>query len=159
MRFLSLIFIAVFFMSNSCRKNPLPEYYFTCKINGQEYIPNGCANCITCLVLGDTTFILGGNRGFEALVIGIIKLDRVPISQEIYLLNDNPQQGATYKNSTTTYDKYETDQSHIGRLQISDLNRADKIISGNFFFKAYNSFRNDSVNVTDGRFRLKYTTY
>ncbi len=63
-----------------------------------------------------------------------------------------------YYNSTLVNDIFETDSAHVGFLKIDNLDKVQRIIKGTFYFKAYNSYRNDSVNVTDGKFRLKYTT-
>jgi hypothetical protein len=155
-----LIFLPVIFFSlifATCKKQPdtSNDFYFHCKINGEMYIP-GLGNDLTCELLGDTTFLLGGNIGFRTLAMGIIKLDRHPIITSIYILNNNLQQKAYYKNSTILNDKYETDSSHPGELHINTLDKTNKIIQGTFFFKAYNAFRNDSVSVTDGTFRLHY---
>ena len=109
--------------------------------------------------MGDTVLLLEANRGFEALGMGIIKLDRIPITQSTHILDGVPQHSADYKFSTTTYDIYRTDSTHTGELFIEALDKPSKIIKGRFYFKAYNAYRNDSVNVTHGMFRLKYTDY
>ena len=152
--FFTLIFV-------SCKKDPTPDNnypYFQCKINGQTYIPNNCANCVTCSILGDTTFLLGGNAGFQALDIGIIKLDKIPISETTYVLNNNLQQNGTYDISPLVNDIYKTDATHAGQLTITTLDKTKRTIQGTFYFKAYNTYRNDSVSVTDGKFRLNYDT-
>ncbi len=160
-KILTLFIIALVTLAASCKKTTDPgpdDFYFQCKIDGSSYIPNSCANCITCSILGDTTFLLGGNAEYEALLIGVIKLDHSQIAILNYVLNANLQQKATYKNSTVTTDRFDTDATHTGLLEIISLDKTNRIIKGNFYFKAYNSYRNDSVNVTDGKFRLKYTT-
>ena len=53
-------------------------------------------------------------------------------------------------------DIYKTDSRHTGELQITTLDKTNKIIQGTFCFKAYKALRNDSVSVTDGTFRLHY---
>ena len=155
---IALFLTALITISASCKKTKDPDpnsFYFQCKINGQDYIP-GLGNDLTCELLGDTTFLLGGNIGFQTLAMGIIKLDRIPISTSIYILNNNLQQKAYYKNSTIVSDKYETDSLRSGELNIIILDKTNKIIQGTFFFKAYNAYRNDSVSVTNGTFRLHY---
>lgn len=73
-RFLAIILSLFVLTSAQCKKNtPLPEFYFSCKVDGQEYIPNGCANCRVAKLLEDTTILINGNRGFETIGIGIIK--------------------------------------------------------------------------------------
>ncbi len=67
--------------STQCKKSPaLSEFYFRCNVDGQEYRPNGCANSRVARLLGDTTFLFNGNKGFESILIGVIKLDHLPIS-------------------------------------------------------------------------------
>ena len=156
---IALFLTALITISASCKKTTDPgsnDFYFRCKIDGQTYIPNSCANCITCAILGDTTFLLGGNAGFDAIAIGIIY--KPAITQKTYNLNSNIANGGTYKNSTITNDRFDTDSLHFGQLQIITLDKTNKIIEGTFHFNAYNSYRNDSVSITDGKFRWKYTT-
>ncbi|MBY0482733.1 MAG: hypothetical protein K2Q21_15370 [Chitinophagaceae bacterium] len=143
---------------SSCKKEILPEFYFHCNVNGQEYIPNNCANCRVAKLLGDTTFLINGNRGFETISIGIIKLDRININIDTYGLDGRLNQNGIYKNSTTVSDKYITDSTHTGNLTILSLDKTNKIISGTFSFNGYNSVQNNSVSITEGVFRLEYTT-
>ena len=161
MKYKFLLISSLFFITltaNKCKKEPaFPDFYFRCKVDGQDYRPNGCANCLTCTILGDTTFLLGANRGYEVVGIGIIKLDHSLISAISYNLDQNPQQRAFYKNSTTVTDRYDTDSMHVGSLQILSLDKSTKIISGIFSFQAYNPIQNKTVSVTEGKFRLQYT--
>jgi len=153
-----LVIISIITISASCKKNTDPDpnsFYFQCKINGQTYIP-GLGNGLTCEILADTTLLLGGNIGFESVDIGIIKLDKISITVTTYILNNNLQQNGFYDNSPLVNDIYKTDSTRTGELNITTLDKANKIISGTFYFKAYNSYRNDSVSVTDGKFRLHY---
>lgn len=153
---LTALFFSLIFAT--CEKNPIPDpngLYFRCKINGKLYIPNSCANCITSTILKDTIFILGGNSGYETLGIGIN--DNTQIKVTTYILSDFIGRQGDYKNSTLTNDRYFTDANHTGQLQITTLDKTNKIIEGTFYFKAYNPYRNDSISVTDGVFRLKYT--
>ena len=139
-----------------CKKDVLPEFYFRCKVDGQDYRPNGCTNCITCTILGDTIFLLGGNRGFETLGMGIRDLNG--ITKGAYNLNEIRGRKADYKNSIIVDDRYFTDANHVGKLEITSVDKQINIISGTFFFNAYNSYRRDTVIITEGKFRLKYTT-
>lgn len=156
---LPVIFFNLIFFT--CKKDSAPDNnypYFKCKVNGQTYIPNNCANCLTCTIYQDTIFLLGANAGFEALGIGVINFTAQPIVATTYILNDNPRQSGDYDNSPLVNDIYKTDVTHTGQLQITTLDTTNRIIKGTFYFKAYNSYRNDSVSVTDGDFYLKYTT-
>ncbi len=144
----------------TCKKedNPVTEnLYFKCKLNGQDYIPSNCANCLQCEILHDTTFILGGNTGFQTLGIGIN--DGQGIKVISYTLNEVIGRRGDYKSSTIANDRYFTDASHVGLLTISSLDKTKKIITGTFSFTAYNAIQNNTVNITEGSFRLKYTDY
>ena len=152
------LMLAPFFLCSKCNKNDaLPEYYFRCKIDRQDYRPNSCANCMTAQILGDTVIMLQANRDLEALTIGVIH--KPSIQATSYLLNGDIGSRGTYKYSTTVNDRYFTNTTHTGVLLINSINKENKIVSGTFYYKAYNSYNNDSINITDGKFRLKYTDY
>lgn len=141
----------------SCKKENSNSFYFKCKVNGDEYVPNRCANCITCTILRDTIFLLGGNRDFETLGIGLNKTSGINIGS--YILNEKSSAKGDYKNSTAPIDRYYTDSGRTGMLNITQIDKTNKIIKGDFYFKAYNAFRNTEINITQGSFRLEYTTY
>ncbi len=152
------ILIALIYLNSQCSKDSSPTgFYFQCKVNGQNYIPDGCANCLTCDLLGDTVLLLGANKGFEAIGIGIIKLNRIPITVTSYDLNQNPQQNADYDNSPLVNDIYKTDSLRTGQLTISMIDKSSKTISGTFYFKAYNAYNDSVVNTTEGSFYLHYS--
>ncbi len=161
MRNLLYLLIATVLLSASCHKqDPNPaQYYIRCKIDGQDYLPNNCANCMRGQILGDTTFLMNANAGFESVAIGVIKLDKVPIAVTSYILNDNPQQNGVYDNSPQVNDIFKTDATRTGLLNITTLDKPNKIVSGTFYFQAYNPVQNKTVNITNGEFRLKYTDY
>ena len=108
-------------------------------------------------LLGDTVFLMNANAGFESVSIGIIKLDKVPITTTTYILDANKQQDGVYDNSPLVDDIFRTDSTHTGKLTITALDKANMIISGTFNFKAYNKVQNKTVTISNGRFRLKYT--
>jgi hypothetical protein len=155
---LLLLSFFIILCSNNCKKAPpLGDFYFRCKVDGHDYIPNNCANCTQCDFLGDTTLILGGNRGFETLGIGLN--DVSGIKPATYDLNNVLGRRGDYKNSTLVDDRYFTDSTRTGEIIINSIDINNKVISGTFYFKAYNAFRADSVNVTDGKFRLQYNNH
>ncbi|MBA2498629.1 MAG: hypothetical protein H0V30_02780 [Chitinophagaceae bacterium] len=86
MRHLILIFDASFCLVAACNKEHLPEFYFLCKVDGKEYVPDNCGNCTTGKILQGTILIRGGNRGFETLGIGIN--DNRGIKVGDYVLNE-----------------------------------------------------------------------
>jgi hypothetical protein len=161
MKYLIILFACVFCLAASCNKEHLPEYYFKCKVNGQEYMPDNCANCTTADLIGDTTFIFGGNKGIEAIAIGVKDLNG--ISVKVFLLNhlnlQNKGGGAIYKNTTSTIDQFKTDSIRTGQFNITTIDKTNKIIAGTFFFEAFNAVQNKTVNISEGKFRLQYKIY
>lgn len=109
-------------------------------------------------LLGDTTLLINGNAGYESIAIGIINMTGRPIIATSYVLNDNPRYGADYKNSTTTNDKFDTDATWTGQLVITSLDKINHFVIGTFYFQAFNPVQNKIVDITEGQFRLKYTT-
>ena len=157
MKYLKYVIILICPLLLFCNKEHLPEYYFMCKVNGQEYIPNKCANCIQAEILEDTILMLRGNRDFETLGIGII--DSYGIKVGTYLLNESNGRRGDYKFTPATNDRYFTNDVNRGQLTITAIDKVNSIIVGNFSFKAYNSLRNEVVDIIDGRFRLIYRKY
>ncbi len=154
------IFFIILCATNCKKETPLGDFYFRCKLNGQDYIPNNCANCNQCDFLGDTTFFLGGNRGFEAIAVGYNDLNGIKEGSYLLAIFMNPKGGnGIYKNSTLTDDIYKTDSFRSGKLEIKSMNKVNKIITGTFYFKAYNDYTKDEVNITQGKFRLKYNDH
>ena len=90
MRQLIFILAASFCLAAACNKEHLPEYYFKCKVNGQEYVPDNCANCRTADILGDTLLILGANRFVEAIALDGLEY---PLKEKTYNLTSKRSLG------------------------------------------------------------------
>lgn len=156
---LFLLPIASLLIAGSCNKEHLPEYYFKCKVDGQEYVPDNCANCMTRTILGDTLLILGANRYVESIGIDVLEY---PLKEKSYILKEkrNISGGtADYDNTIgNPPDIFRTDSLRTGQLTITTLDKTNKIIAGTFSYEAYNAVQNKSVKVTEGKFRLQYKT-
>lgn len=151
-----MILIGLSSIFATCRRNPLPDpnsFYFIAKLNGQDYVPSNCANCLKAQVLGDTVFLMNANAGFETILVGVTKKPSFIIGN--YTLN-SPSSGGAYKNSTTPTDRYDTDATRTGQLVITEVDKVNKIVAGTFYFQAYNPVQNATVNITEGSFRLQY---
>ena len=147
--------IAVLFLFSTCRKEePLPDYYIRCKIDGEDYWPNKCANCMRGQLLGDTVFMMNANAGFQSVLLGVINKPSFVLQK--YTLN-RTESGGSYDNSPLVDDIFRTDSVYTGKLIITTLDKTNKIIAGTFYFQAYNPVQNKTVNITNGQFRLKYT--
>ncbi len=150
-----IIALLPWFLFSKCKKDEvLPEYYLRCKVNGLDFQPNGCTNCVQCNLLGDTTLIIRGNRDYETL--GIVIEDHTMIKEGVYQLSGVVGRVGDYKNSTLPIDRYFTDSSHTGFWTITVLDKTKKIIQGTFNYMAFNKYRNDSITINYGKFRLKY---
>ena len=161
MKPLLIILFSFVLLSSNCKKNdPLPTFYFQCKVDGVLYEPDNCANCNSKELLGDTLLLLGANRGNEALSIAILK-------QNISVGNYNLSKALTENKGSAYYDNtignpsdiFRTDSIRIGVINITELDRANKIIVGTFNFDAFNIPQNKIVKVTEGKFRLNYKAY
>src|SRR5215213_2600168 len=156
MKYLFYLLTATILLSASCEKqnNNTAQYYIRCKIDGLDYLPNNCANCMRGQILRDTVFLMNANAGFQTVGMGLY--DGNGVSAKTYLLNGRPSGSADYKHSTTTNDIYKTDSTHIGELKITFIDKMNKILAGTFSFRAYNPVQTKTVNITNGEFRLQY---
>ena len=144
----------------SCKKDPLPTFYFQCKVNGVLYEPDNCANCNAKELIGDTVLLLGANRGNEALSIAILKHN---IAIGNYKLSNalTENSGSAFYDNTigNPSDIFRTDSLRSGSINITELDKTNKIIVGSFAFDAFNISQNKIVKIAQGKFRLKYRIY
>lgn len=151
------LIIATIFIAASCNKEHKPIGDFAwCKVDGQRYEPDGWPNKNVCRIIRDTIFTFGISRGWES--IGIALHDSNGISVKTYKLSNALSGNASYDNSVAVDDIFRTDPNHTGILTITYLDRVSKRIEGTFSFKAFNPVQNKMVIVSDGEFRLPYTT-
>lgn len=152
------LLLAPCFICSKCNKEDvLPEYYFRCKIDSQDYRPNSCANCMKAQILRDTVLLLNGNAGFQSVGLGLYDGDGVEAKS--YILNGKVSGSADYKNSTTVDDIFKTDSLRTGQLTITSVDKLNRVVSGTFNFKGYNPVQDKTVNITEGKFRLQYVDY
>lgn len=157
MKYLLCILLTSILIGSKCKKDNATNFYFQCKVDGVSYEPDNCANCIGKDLLGDTTLILGANTGFKTLGIGI--KDNTGIKITSYILNEVNGRRGDYKFSTTSNDRFFTDANHTGVLNITEIDKINKIIAGNFYFDSYNIIQNKVARITEGKFRLNYKIY
>ena len=157
---LFFLIISCLTFSKCTKDDPLPEFYFQCKVDGVLYEPDNCANCETKEMYGDSLFSLGANSGNEALGLAILKHS---ISIGAYSLGKaiiENKGTALYDNTIgNPSDIFRTDSIRTGVVNITELDRTNKIIVGTFSFDAYNIPKNKIVKVTEGKFRLNYRSY
>ncbi len=153
-----LIFILSFILLNTnCKKDHLPTFYFQCKVDGVLYEPDNCANCRTTELFGDSLLLLGMNVSTGGIGIAIRKQ---AISTGSYtfkkLLLDNNSTGSFDNTIGNPSDIFRTDSIRTGAINITELDKTNKIIVGTFNFDAFNIPQNKTVRVTEGKFRLNY---
>ena len=156
MKYIVFFLISIVCLSASCNKEHLPEYYFQCKVDGKKYVPDNCANCMVAKVLKDTILLINGNKGFETVGMGLY--DGTNVKIKTYLLDGNYSGSADYDNSPQVNDIFKTGSIRTGKLIITTIDKVNKIIAGTFDFEAYNAVQNKTTKISDGKFRLKYTT-
>ena len=142
---------------SSCKKDTTPEFYYKCKLNGQDYTYYGCANCLQCNVLGDTVFILNASTDYQS--VAVWHNDNNGIYAGNYQLSNstNPGGGGFYHDQPYVSNLYYTDTINVGKLNITELDKTNRIVAGTFYFNAYCAKYDSTVPITEGRFRLKYT--
>jgi hypothetical protein len=154
-----LSILAIIAICNSCKKETTPEFYYSCNLNGTQFTYTTCGDCFQCNLLGDTTFIVNGksNNSYESVGIGIV--DKNGMHTKAYELSYSPISGGGgfYYNQPYVSNYYYTDTTNKGRLLITELDKAKRIVAGTFYFNAYCAKYDSTVYITEGKFRLKYT--
>ncbi len=177
MKIFKIIMVFVLFLSfNSCKKEKLTKETqigantFSCKINGVVHIPNNEAFSVKAISLilytndepgyFDLSLLTNYSteKPSEKIYITLYKIKQVGV----YKLSSNDFRYGTYilnvqNNSTGRFGvTYDSKVFNKGEVNITKLDRENKIISGTFWFEANNENNlNDKVSVTDGRFDLK----
>ena len=160
MKLLLFFLLGFTLLISGCKKDKLPTFYFQCKVDGVLYEPDNCANCNTKDMYADTIMIIGASRGNEAIGLGFMKHN---LGIGTYTLLKNITEG----NGTGSYDNtignptdiFRTDSLRSGTINITELDKSNKIIEGSFAFDAFNISQNKIVKITQGKFRLKYRIY
>ncbi|MBP0904054.1 DUF6252 family protein [Mariniflexile gromovii] len=70
------------------------------------------------------------------------------------LNNDNTLKGQYYREDQNCF--YHTTLSNVGLLKIRKIDKENFIVSGIFEFQAISGDCDETINITDGRFDMKY---
>ena len=152
------VLMATMLCSSSCKKKEEKAFYYECKVNGNYFTYGGGPNDMQCYTQGDSDLIVGGSLNNESVVFTRHDLTGIKIGNYDIKTPGYPT-GAFYSNQPYVDNIYRTDSNHTGKLFISELDAINKIIAGTFYFKAYCKKYDSAVNITEGRFRLKYLKY
>lgn len=178
MKTMIIIFILVSAAFFSCQED-LPEpssdgsNTFGCRIEGDVFVPRsgsikGSSNYAyvangKCVIRGSNS---EGNK-FEQVSFGIANFK----GKGSYTLNGLPGASSYDFNQnfgTYYYDDYKDDKDEVvynttsvlrGSARITHFDAKEKIVSGTFEFRAKLDSTGETVNVTKGRFDLRYRDY
>lgn len=163
-----ILFVCCIVSLFNCCKRPnqtttVNSTFFNCKVNGVYWEPDkggalGEYNLTAKLLFNETVLSINAARGIETIHIGM--LDTLGITSASFDLTLNEANSYTsnaqYDNNNST-NQYETDSIYTGNATIIKIDKANMIVEGTFSFTAYNQILLDNVNITDGKFKLKYT--
>lgn len=152
-----LSILAILAICNSCKKETTPEFYYKCKLNGQDYTYYACANCLQCNILGDTVFILAASTDYESIAVWHNDTKNGINIGNYQLSNSTNPGGGFFYNQPYFSNYYYSDSINNGKLEITQLDKANRIVAGTFYFDAYCAKYDSTVHITEGKFRLKYT--
>ena len=148
----------------SCNKNKNTDTaYFSCYINGQYFEPEkqkglGEYPITAKLLYDDTNLRISADKGIQSLSIGIFDTSKVKPKEYQLTRNAMFYSRALYY-PTVSGSHYETDSIFTGIATITMLDTKNMTVQGTFYFDAYNSTLNDTVHITNGKFKLKYTLH
>lgn len=149
--------------SNACKRKTVETYYFNCKIDGQYFEPEKQGGLgeypFTAKLLYDGIDLrIDVSKGIQNIFLWVKDSNKI-ISSSYQLFNTPSYYArATYDNNTST-DEFSTDSINSGFMQIQTIDKTNMTVSGTFSFAAYNPVLVDTVHITDGNFKLKYTIH
>ena len=179
----ALLFVVLFLFSvSSCKKEEkvMPPLTFTgentfgCYINGKLFVPErevdfsgscGGAGGEYYLVYHDSTFkslnINGGNCTEDrAIQIRLNAFDiRKGVFSITYSLNQFPAPGTSRAYYRVNSKFFVTDSIRTGTCELLKFDTINNIASGTFAFEAYNVKDSSIIQVTDGRFDIKFDSF
>lgn len=166
MKHLKLCIVAIMlFIISSCdkNKNNTDTAYFSCYIDGQYFEPEKPQGLgeypITAKLLYDGIDLrIDASKGIQNVYIGIKDTTKVKTQEYVLSKNMGYYPRALYYNNTSG-NHYETDSTYTGKASITLIDTQNMIVQGTFYFDAYNSVLNDTVHITDGKFKLKYSLH
>jgi len=137
---------------------------FGCYVDGKLWLPFGSlmTPAIAGNIGGGYINISGARRHIDepSSTISIIINNGVHDTglYKLSFISDSVGRVYYYYEIKPNYDSnlYYVDTFHIGSLHILRLDSINHIMSGTFYFDAYNKYLNKTVKITDGRFDYRY---
>ncbi|RYE18440.1 MAG: hypothetical protein EOP51_21970 [Sphingobacteriales bacterium] len=139
---------------------------FGCKVNGQVWVNGGDdwkANYKWADYIDSSgVFYLGGSssKNNQHSEVGLV-IKHLPFSG---IINSQHQcngwyRRAIYQNNVSNIQKYVTDSLFPGTVTITKFDTINLIVSGTFQFKAKLEDGTETVDITDGRFDLRFNKF
>ncbi len=172
------ILLLAFATLSSCKKefSDLPaatqtgENTFGCKVNGENWGPAKFgvvpATNLVEAFLSSPESVRIRVRNFSAeptetvMEIQVSGLnDHInvyPINQTFSTFPTAVSYGYMIKTRINTLDEWQSSASNTGSITVTKFDRTNKILSGTFEFSAASTMGGQTINVTDGRFDVKY---
>jgi len=146
----------------ACKKEPVETYYFNCKIDGQYFEPEKQGGLgeypITAKLLYDGIDLrIDVFKGIKNIFIAV--RDSTKVKTQQYQLTNTPYKPTAIYDDNFDGNEYRTDSTSTGYINLFLLDEVSQVIEGSFNFNAYNSVLNDTIQITDGKFKLKYTLH
>ena len=143
---------------------------FGAKIDGKNWAPAKFgvvpANNLLEAFWSSTESIIITARNFSAEpteTIFELQIGGLNDHQSVYPLNQTFSKpshvgyGYFIKRMINPVDEWQTSSENVGSVTITHWDKVNRILSGNFEFKAGSTFTSgQSINITDGRFDVKY---
>jgi hypothetical protein len=150
-------------MAGCTKKDPLPDATqqglntFGCNIDGVAWIPTGTSGPggtkpSRAALKQDGSFEISAVSPQYLCLINIV--GSIITNVENYSLSNIPNSYGYFYNKETDND-FLTDKLHLGRVTVK-IDSTNRIVSGTFSFQAKDIKSDKLVNITDGRFDLKY---
>lgn len=157
-----IIPLCILLTAVSCQKSNALKYGgFSCKVNGrlwEPYTNDFKLQPTECIISqeGKSISIRARNTNKnEHISILVNSLDNV-ITEGKYLLNSDRYFWGSYDKP---FGDFITGNGYEGEIEIIKIDRVTKKMTGKFFFNCNDKQTNETVNVTQGEFNLRYYVY
>jgi len=163
---LVILVVALLSSCSSCKKTdpPVsfnPGYHFYCKVDGVVFNPEyetgiGTETIRTKLLFGDSVLSISADKLLENVRFSIWTGNTIQIGTHSLFPSLNKINIGIYDKNSTDLIELTTDSTHTGYINITQLDKTNKLVAGDFEFDAYNATTNDTVHITEGKFNLYY---
>lgn len=154
-----LLILLFLLMLGSCGDDtprPFSQVYFSCKIDGVVF------NAEYKTDFGYRSIDAQINNAFNSVLIsaddnqknfGLLVRDTLEINKIYTLTTNSSGKSGMYSSNSLGTSSYITDTHNIGYIEFSEIDYQNGRIAGTFSFVARDSIINDTVHITDGKFR------